>query len=154
MKNSVLTRIRQRRADRPRWGQTFAALLHRALLEPRRVEITQQRKQTYKDNGVTYYRPWLFLITDGSPTDSIANAKTQLKRLVEEKGVVFFAVGVKNADMGRLKELAGDNTAKLDGLNFSKLFEWLSASMQRVSQSKPGDMTELPPPDSWAAIGS
>ncbi|MBL8169586.1 MAG: metallophosphoesterase [Acidobacteria bacterium] len=43
MKNSVLTRIRQRRADRPRWGQTFAALLHRALLEPRRVEITQQR---------------------------------------------------------------------------------------------------------------
>ena len=118
------------------------------------LEITQQRKQTYKDNGVTYYRPWLFLITDGSPTDSIANAKTQLKRLVEEKGVVFFAVGVKNADMGRLKELAGDNTAKLDGLNFSKLFEWLSASMQRVSQSKPGDMTELPPPDSWAAIGS
>jgi uncharacterized protein YegL len=39
-------------------------------------------------------------------------------------------------------------------LNFKDLFLWLSTSMQRVSQSKPGDQTALPSTDPWAAIGS
>lgn len=118
------------------------------------LEITQQRKQTYKDNGVTYYRPWLFLITDGSPTDSTTDAEDKLKRMVDEKGLVFFAVGVEGANMGFLQKLAGAAAKKLDGLNFRDLFQWLSTSMQRVSQSKPGDMTPLPPVDPWAATGS
>ncbi|HQR32017.1 MAG TPA: metallophosphoesterase [Blastocatellia bacterium] len=49
MKNSVITRFRQRRALNPqprqkaRWLQTFSSLLQQALLEPRQFEITHQR---------------------------------------------------------------------------------------------------------------
>jgi predicted MPP superfamily phosphohydrolase len=49
MKNSVISRFRQRRAfgvpprQRKRWLQSFSTLLQAALIEPRQVEITHQR---------------------------------------------------------------------------------------------------------------
>lgn len=42
MKNSVISRILERRAFRNRWRQTFAAMLNAAMLEPRRFDITRQ----------------------------------------------------------------------------------------------------------------
>lgn len=43
MKNSVLSRLTERRARRRRWRQSFAAVLNAAMLEPHHVEITHQR---------------------------------------------------------------------------------------------------------------
>ncbi|MFN0087702.1 MAG: metallophosphoesterase [Blastocatellia bacterium] len=42
MKNSVISRILERRAIRNRWRQTFAAMLNAAILEPRRFDVTRQ----------------------------------------------------------------------------------------------------------------
>ncbi len=33
------------------------------------IETVERRKQQYKDQGINYYRPWIWLITDGYPTD-------------------------------------------------------------------------------------
>ncbi|MFO7622751.1 MAG: hypothetical protein R6V73_00225, partial [Anaerolineales bacterium] len=35
----------------------------------RALELIQDRKEIYKQNGLDYFRPWIFLITDGRPTD-------------------------------------------------------------------------------------
>lgn len=43
MKTTVLARITRKRIERVRWGQNFAAIVHAAMIEPRRFEITNHR---------------------------------------------------------------------------------------------------------------
>lgn len=119
------------------------------------LDLIQARKQSYKNNGVTYYRPWVFLITDGAPYGEEAYVLTQAAQRVKEeetnKRVAFFAVGVEGADMNQLQTMSVRSPIKLKGLSFREMFVWLSASMQRVSHSKPDEQVPLPPPD-WMTV--
>ena len=117
------------------------------------------RAREYRDNGVGYYRPWVFLLTDGGPTDvnspHWAEAIERVKAGEAAKAFSFFAVGVEDADMERLKQLSVREPLRLKGLQFRSLFQWLSNSQQSVSRSTPGDKVLLLPPttpDGWAEV--
>lgn len=115
------------------------------------LDMVRARKATYKANGIPYYRPWIFLLTDGEPTDSWQQAAGRVHAEEAAGGLAFFAVGVAGANMERLAQIAVRPPLKLVGLQFVELFVWLSRSQQRVSSTKVGDQTALPP-IGWAAV--
>ena len=110
------------------------------------LDKIEERKDAYRRNGVDYYRPWLFLMTDGKPTERPAvvdAAATRLKQTVDDNGVAAFSVGVEGADMKKLREISPRPPFLLDGLNFQPMFQWLSRSMSRVSSSRTTDEIQL-----------
>jgi uncharacterized protein YegL len=113
------------------------------------LDLIETRKAQYKAHGVSYYRPWVFLITDGEPKGEPPEVMDQAVQRVraEEtaKRVAFFAVGVLGANMAKLAEIAPKRVVKLRGLRFVDMFVWLSRSTQHIAHSNPGDQVALPP---------
>lgn len=116
------------------------------------LNMVEDRKQEYRANGISYYRPWIFLITDGSPTDSWQNAAAAVREGEESKKFAFFSIGVEGADMNTLQQISVREPIKLDGLKFRELFSWLSSSLGNVSRSTPGTEVMLEAPTGWASV--
>lgn len=116
------------------------------------IQQVERRKDDYKRHGIQYYRPWIFMITDGEPTDSVEAAAKAIREHEENKSLVFFAVGVEGANMDKLAQISYREPRRLEGLNFQDLFLWLSHSLQAVSNSRIGEQVALPSTDSWSSI--
>jgi len=119
------------------------------------IDLLQFRKQLYRNAGIPYFRPWIFLITDGAPNDGdewkIAAQRIQAEEA--RKGLSFFAVGVEGADMSILNQISSVRPAmNLKGYSFREMFHWLSVSLSSVSQSQPTDQVALKPVDSWGTV--
>jgi uncharacterized protein YegL len=109
------------------------------------LDLIEARKTVYRTNGISYYRPWMFLITDGEPTDDVSHAAQRIQQAEANNKVACFAVGVEGANMDCLAKIVVRPPVKLNGLDFKSMFQWLSASMKRVAESRVGDQVALPP---------
>lgn len=119
----------------------------------RGLEMLRLRKDQYRANGIEVFRPWVFLITDGGPTDAWQHTVRLVSDGEQSKGFAFFAIGVENADMSVLGQISAARApVKLAGLKFKDMFAWLSASLSSVSSSQPGQQVLLPPPKGWTEV--
>jgi uncharacterized protein YegL len=120
------------------------------------LDMIEERKNSYREHGIAYYRPWAFLITDGEPNDHWKPVASRVKQGEQQKALSFFAVGVEGANMEVLKEICVRKPLWLQGTKFAELFSWLSNSQQAVSRSSPGDevplMDPTTGPQGWAAV--
>lgn len=107
------------------------------------------RKSTDTQKGD--WRPIVFILTDGAPTDIEAfNQAVQSLKSVKVANIIACAAG-SNADTTYLKQVTESvlmmNT--LSAGDMAQFFAWVSGSIKMSSKSldaKPGGAIELPPP--------
>ena len=107
------------------------------------LDAIEMRKQEYKDIGVDYWRPWIFLLTDGIPTDDqyFNAARDRLRDALDRKKINFFPMGIgPGANIEYLRQYTKDGSGmvlKASMENFREAFVWLSSSMSVISNSDP-----------------
>ncbi len=119
----------------------------------RALEEIEMEKERYRDNGIAYNRPWLFILTDGEPTDFGWDQAADECRAAEEAGhVSVFCVGVGAANLDKLGRFSPRRPLQLKGLAFREFFLWLSRSARVGSQAAPSDAIQMAAPSDWAVV--
>lgn len=120
------------------------------------LDITEARKQSYRDGGIAYYRSLAYFLTDGYPehddADALAQAAARVSEMEQNRSIAFFCFGIGTpdlpADMSELAKLAPRQPVELTNMEqLDGSIQWLSRSVAAVSQSQPGENIRLPEPD-------
>lgn len=104
------------------------------------------RNHLYDSLGTPCFKPWIFMITDGAPTDDISNAQARIAEREGKGKLKFWALGVPGYDEDTLKLISPKRVLALDNTDFTGIFNWLSQSMSIISVSRPGQAASIPAP--------
>lgn len=109
------------------------------------IDKVKERNRFYASLGTPCFKPWIFMITDGAPTDDITSAIQRIQQ-EESKGshgkLKFFALGVPGYDKDTLFKLT-KRVMALNDTDFSGIFNWMSESMVAISVSRVDENVQL-----------
>ena len=117
----------------------------------------EKRRRMYRNSGISSYRPWVILMTDGGPNDNWVAAADQMRRLAEAGKITYIGIEIGNsADHGTMCQIlpAQPGPVKLQGLKFKQFFHWLTDSLKSISSSAVSDQdnVKLGSIRSWADL--
>lgn len=122
------------------------------------IDLAEKQKAFYREQVIPYYQPLIFMITDGQPgygykeggqeaaLEKALLVSQRLKSLDNGRGskpkLTFFSIGVQGANMSILKQITPakrpgeimDRVQKLNGLNFTELFQWIAQSVGQAAR--------------------
>ncbi len=117
------------------------------------LNLLQSYKKALRELEIDYFRPHVFLITDGRPEGEpgpvVEEAAARIAAEEARKSVLFFAIGVKGADMAALRRIVVREPIDLKAQSFQELIDYLSKSVSALSQSRFDSEAQrpMPPPD-------
>ena len=114
------------------------------------LQKIEAQKDLYDSCGVSSKRPWIFLVSDGEPTDyGWEQAAEECIDAQKSKKVVVHAIGTQGANMEKLAKFSLMPPKRLVGLKFTEFFLWLSRSVSCVSKAAPHADDLLKDIDAW-----
>ena len=120
------------------------------------LDLLERRKQAYREAGISYYRPFALLLTDGKfehdTPQELAMVRQRLVSEEEGKHVAFFAFGIGDVHMETFSQITPPNRPPRhigSVENIAGLFKWLSVSTMKAARSTPGDPVKLDELDSY-----
>ena len=111
------------------------------------LKMAEERRAVINGAGIDLYAPWVFMITDGEATDDLTNAKSAIQTAEEKWKLMFYAIGVDDADMSQLASLSRIPAMKLNGLAFKELALFIKDSLGTVVRTNPGDKITIQNPE-------
>lgn len=105
------------------------------------------RRKMYRNSGISSYRPWVVLMTDGGPNDDNWEQAAEEMRFLGENGKIQY-IGIEigdEADHATMCQIlpSQPGPVKLKGLRFKQFFRWLTDSMKSVSASAVSDQDNI-----------
>ena len=102
----------------------------------------RNRRRMYRNAGISSYKPWVVLMTDGGPNDNWQDAAREMRELGEQGKIQYIGIeigyGADHATMCQILP-ANPGPVKLQGLRFKQFFRWLTDSLRSVSSSAVSD---------------
>lgn len=101
------------------------------------IDMLEERKELYKKCGIQYYQPIMIILTDGDATDSIYKAAGRSKKLIREKKLSVYPIGIGNDfTLEKLQEFVYKPLAKRITINdLPRLFQWIGSSVSKITNS-------------------
>ena len=103
------------------------------------MNMVDERSRFYRRAGTEPYKPWIVLISDGAPFDSVDEMAAKINTMVENEKLAFWSLSIPGADNEVLHKLSGRRVLNLKGYDFEGFFDWAHKSMRAVSASAPGE---------------
>lgn len=119
------------------------------------LTLLNNRKNKYKEYGTEYYQPWLFLLTDGEPTDVAATQEAQrmCRELEDNKKLTVFSCALgQDVNTEELQKFTKRRVLSIRDDKIEEFFEWLGRSVSIVAETNKDetDHVQLDPGfDQW-----
>lgn len=105
------------------------------------IDNVEDRKESYKEEGIPYKRPFIWVLTDGKPTDMKPGSDKweDIHQTIQDgedkKSFALFIMAVGEDAKEAIEPLHPSRSIALDDGKFREYFEFLSASVEQVSST-------------------
>lgn len=93
----------------------------------------KERQEKYEIHGITAYKPWLILISDGCATDPYQEAARKIRYFQKRNEIKVLCIGIGDEENDLQAFREDGKVVQIERLQLDNFFLWLSKSMTRQS---------------------